>query len=106
MTHRHTDLTQLLHRVQVHHTPAEADALAVRAAKEGLRHLAFLHAVIAQEAGYREQRRFERLLRESHLPREKTMAHLDLDQFGPVLAQQMERLQSGTFVPQAANVIA
>ncbi len=34
------------------------------------------------------------------------MAHLDLDQFGPVLAQQIERLQSGTFVAQAANVIA
>ncbi len=106
MTHRHEALTQLLHRVQLHHTAAEVDALTVRAAKEGLSHLAFLHAFVEQEASYREQHRFERLRRESRLPREKTLAQLDLGQFGPVLAQQIERLQSGAFLAQAANVIA
>jgi len=99
-------LTQLLHRVQLHHTAAEVDALSARAAREGLRHVAFLHAFVAQEASYRAQRRFERLLRESRLPREKTLAQLDLGRFGPVLAQQIERLQSGAFLAQAANVIA
>jgi DNA replication protein DnaC len=106
VTNRHEDLTRLLHAVQLHHTPAEVDALAERAAKEGLTHTAFLYAFVQQEASYREQRRFERLLRESRLPREKTLAQLDLGRFGPVLAQQIERLQSGTFLAQAANVIA
>jgi len=106
VTNRHAGLTQLLQSVQLHHTAAEVDALAERAAKEGLTHAAFLYAFVQQEATYREQRRFERLLRESRLPREKTMAQLDLGQFGPVLAQQIERLQNGTFLAQAANVIA
>jgi DNA replication protein DnaC len=106
VTNRHEDLTRLLHSVQLHHTAAEVDALALRAAKEGLTHAAFLYAFVQQEATYREQRRFERLLRESRLPREKTMAQLDLGRFGPVLAQQIERLYCGTFVPQAVNVIA
>lgn len=102
----HEPLTQLLQRVQLHHTAAEVEALAVRAAKEGLSHVAFLQAFVEQEASYREQRRVERLLRESRLPREKTLAQLDLGQFGPVLVQQIERLQSGAFLAQAANVIA
>jgi DNA replication protein DnaC len=106
VTNRHEVLTRLLQRVQLHHTAAEVEELAVRAAKEGLSHLAFLQAFVEQEAGYREQRRFERLLRESRLPREKTLAQLDLNWFGPVLAQQIERLQRGAFVAEAANVIA
>lgn len=106
MPNCHEDLTRLLHSVQLHHTAGEVDALALRAAKEGLTHAAFLYAFVQQEATYREQRRFERLLRESRLPREKTLAQLDLSRFGPVLAQQIERLQHGTFVQQAVNVIA
>src|SRR5215216_5455806 len=89
VTNRHEELTRLLHSVQMHHTPGEVDALALRAAKEGLSHAAFLYVFVQQEAGYREQRRFERLLRASRLPREKTMAQLDLGRFGPVLAQQI-----------------
>jgi DNA replication protein DnaC len=106
VTNRHEDLTRLLHALQLHHTPAEVDALTVRAAKEGLSHAAFLYAFAQQEVSYREQRRFERLLRESRLPREKTMVQLDLGWFGPVLAQQIERLRNGAFVRQAVNVIA
>ncbi len=106
VTNGHEDLTRLLHSVELHHTPAEVDALALRAAKEGLTHDAFLYAFVQHEATYRAQRRFERLLREARLPREKTMAQLDLGRFGPVLAQQIERLQQGAFLAQAANVIA
>lgn len=106
VTNRHENLTRLLHALQLHHTPAEVDALTLRAAKEGLSHAAFLYAFAQQEASYREQRRFERLLRDSHLPREKTMAQLDLGWFGPVLAQQIERLHNGAFVRQAVNLIA
>jgi DNA replication protein DnaC len=97
---------RLLHALQLHHTVAEVDALRLRAAKEGLSHAAFLYAFAQQEASYREQRRVERLLRDSRLPREKTMAQLDLGWFGPVLAQQVERLYNGAFVRQAVNLIA
>lgn len=106
VTNRHEVLTQLLQRVQLHHTAAEVDDLAVRAAREGLSHLAFLQAFVEQEVSYREQRRFERLLRDSRLPREQPLAQLDLNWFGLVLAQQIEWLQRGAFVTETANVIA
>ena len=106
MANRHEDLTRLLRALQLHHTAAGVDELALRAAKEGLTHAAFLYELVQQEVAYREQRRFERLLRASRLPREKTFAQLDLSPFGPLLAQQIERLRQGTFVQQAVNVIA
>jgi DNA replication protein DnaC len=45
-------------------------------------------------------------LRESGLPLDKTFRTLQLEQFGPRLAQQIERLRSGSFVQQAVNVVA
>ena len=106
MANRHEELTRLLQALQLHHTAAGVDELALRAAKEGLTHAAFLYELVQQEVAYREQRRFERLLRASRLPREKTFAQLDLRWFGPLLAQQIERLREGRFVQQAMNVIA
>jgi DNA replication protein DnaC len=106
MANRHEELTRLLRSLQLHHTATGVDELALRAAKEGLTHAAFLYELVQQEVAYREQRRFERLLRASRLPREKTFAQLDLSPFGPLLNQQIERLQEATFVQQAVNVIA
>jgi DNA replication protein DnaC len=106
MANRHEDLTRLLRALQLHYTAAGVDELALRAAKEGLTHAAFLYELVRQEVAYREQRRFERLVRASRLPREKTFAQLDLSPFGPLLNQQLERLREGTFVQQAVNVIA
>jgi DNA replication protein DnaC len=106
MASRHEDLTRLLRALQLHHTAAGVDELALRAAKEGLTHAAFLYELVQQEVAYREQRRFERLLRASRLPREKTFAQLDLSWFGALLRQQIERLREGKFLQQAVNVIA
>ena len=106
MANRHQDLTRLLQALQLNHTASSFAELAMRAAREGLTHEAFLYELAEQEYVYRQQRRLERLLRASHLPREKTFAQLDLRCFNPVLLQQVERLRSGTFVEQATNVIA
>lgn len=106
MANRHEHLTRLLRSLQVHHTAAGVDELALRAAKEGLSHAAFLYELAQQEVAYREQRRFERLLRASRLPREKTFAQMDLTAFGPALRQQIARLREGEFVQQAVHVIA
>jgi DNA replication protein len=106
MANRHEELTRLLRSLQLHHTASGVDELAMRAAREGLTHAAFLYELAQQEVAYRQQRRFERMVRASRLPREKTFSTLDLSRFGPVLAQQIERLRSGAFVEQAVNVIA
>lgn len=106
MTNRHQDLTRLLKALQLSHTANSFVEVAMHAAREGLTHEAFLYELAEQEYAYRQQRRLERLLRESHLPREKTFAQFDTIQLGPVVAQQVERLRSGAFVGQAMNVIA
>ena len=106
MPNRHQDLTRLLQALQLRHTASSFPDLAMRAARAGLTHEAFLYELAQQEDVYRQHRRLERLLRASHLPREKTFARLDLSCFGPVLLQQIERLRSGMFVEQATNVIA
>jgi DNA replication protein DnaC len=106
MANRHQDLTRLLQALQLSHTASSFAELAMRAAREGLTPEAFLYELAQQEYAYRQQRRLERRLRESKLPREKTFARLDLRCFGPLLHQQIEQLCSGTFVQQAINVIA
>ncbi len=106
MADRHQELAALLRTLQLTHTATTFSELAMRAAREGLTHEAFLYELAQQECVYRTQRRIERFLRESHLPREKTFRTLQLTRFGPVLAQQIERLRSGSFVQQAINVIA
>lgn len=106
MTNRAQELTTMLRTLQLSHTAATVSDLAMRAAREGLTHEAFLYELVQHECAYRQERRIERALRASHLPREKTFRTLQLAWFGAVLAQQIERLRAGTFVQQAINVVA
>jgi DNA replication protein DnaC len=103
---RHTDLQTLLRTLNLRHMAAVAGDLALRAAKAGLSHEAFLHVLAQQEVDARAQRRVERLRRRSGLPPEKTFRTLRLDPLGPALRLQLERLRTGAFVAEAVNVIA
>ncbi len=106
MANRHHDLTRLLQSLQLSHTADSFAEVAMRAAREGLTHEAFLYELAHQEYAYRQQRRLERLLRASRLPRDKTFARLDMGCFSLLLQQQLEQLRNGAFVQQATNVIA
>ncbi len=106
VSNRHDDLQSLLERLNLGGMAATFAELALKAAKEGLSHEAYLYALVEQEAALRSQRRVERLLHQSWLPREKTFRTLDLDRFPPALRLQIERLKSGTFLEQAVNIIA
>jgi DNA replication protein DnaC len=106
VSNRHDDLQRLLERLNLGGMATAFAALALKAAKEGLSHEAYLYELAQQEVALRGQRRVERLLRQSGLPREKTFRTLDLERFPPALRLQIERLKSGTFLEQAINVIA
>lgn len=103
---RHEDLATMLRQLNLSHIAETFTDIALKASKANLSHEAFLYELAAQECAFRSQRRIERHLRESRLPREKTFATLQLDRFSPALQLQIERLRSGAFVEEAVNVVA
>jgi len=106
MHNRHLELRTLLSQLNL---GAMADAfadVALRAAKEGLSHEAYLYELLRLEMEQRNQRRTARLLRASGLPVEKTFRTLALSRLSPALQLQIERLKSGSFLETATNVIA
>ena len=79
MPNRRLELQAMLQGLRLP-TMAEVCAdLALKAAKEGLSHEAFLYELARLESERREQQRIERLLAQSGLPREKTFATFQLD---------------------------
>jgi len=103
---RHDDLATMLRRLNLSHSAQTFTETALKASKANLSHEAFLYELAAEECAFRNQRRIERHLRESRLPREKTFTTLQLDRFSPALQLQIERLRTGAFVEDAVNVVA
>jgi DNA replication protein DnaC len=105
-TNRHTELQTLLTQLNL---AAMADVfadVALRAAKEGLSHEAYLYELARLEWEERTQRRTARLVRASGLPAEKTFRTLSLSRLTPTLQLQLERLKSASFLETATNIIA
>jgi len=105
-TNRHTELHTLLTQLNL---GAMADAfadVALRVAKEGLSHEAYLYELARLEMEQRTQRRTARLLRAAGLPVEKTFRTLSLSRLSPSLQLQLERLKSASFLETATNIIA
>jgi DNA replication protein DnaC len=103
---RHTQLQTLLTQLNL---GAMADGfadVALRAAKEGLSHEAYLYELARLEMEQRTQRRTARLVRASGLPVEKTFRTLSLSRLSPTLQLQLERLKSAAFLESGTNVIA
>lgn len=103
---RHQELQRLLERLKLSAMADNFADLALKAAKEGLSHEIYLHELAQREEALRQERRTERLRRQSGLPLEKTFRTFDLKRLSPALQLQIERLKQGTFLEQASNIIA
>lgn len=106
MPNRHTELHTLLSQLNLGAMAETFADVALRAAKEGLSHEAYLYELIRLEVEQRTQRRTARLVRSSGLPVEKTFRTLSLARLSPALQLQVERLKNGEFLETATNVIA
>ena len=106
MADRYQELTAMLRSLNLSRMATSFEEVAVHAVRNGRSHEIFLYELARLECEHRAQRRIARRVRESGLPLEKTFHTLHLDRLGSVLAQQIERLRTGTFVHQAANVVA
>jgi len=76
-----------------------------KATKEALPLATFLLELLTREVESRRHNRVERLLRESHLPLEKSLATYDLLRLGPILSGQVKILMEGAFVGRRENVL-
>ena len=94
MPNRQEELTAMLRELRLPTMATSCAQIALKASKENLTHEGFLYELARLECEERAQRRVERHLTQSKLPREKT------------LRLQIERLRSGAFVTHAHNVIA
>ncbi|MBS1859982.1 MAG: IS21-like element helper ATPase IstB [Acidobacteria bacterium] len=79
-------------------------SLAERAASEGWSYVRYLAELVTLEANERADRRITRLLKDAKLPREKTVATLELNRYEPPLRGQIRQLLRGEFLAGATNV--
>jgi DNA replication protein DnaC len=105
-TNRHSQLQTLLTQLNLTAMAEGSADVALRAAKEGLSHEAYLYELARLEVEQRTQRRTARLVRASGLPVEKTFRTLSLSRLTPTLQLQLERLKSASFLETATNVLA
>lgn len=80
--------------------------LADRAGKEGWSFEQYLHELCVAELSDRRQRRTARLLKQSALPKDKTLATLKLERLPAAVQRQLPLLCEGHFVDRAENVLA
>lgn len=103
------ELPELHDMLRALHLRGMADNFADLASKAATAHLpyeTYLTEVVRCECILREQRRIARLLRNAHLPAEKTFHTLQLDRFPLAIQQQVAHLRSGTFLGDAMNLVA
>ena len=96
----------LLHELKL---PAFAERFAElgdRAAKEGWSFEQYLHQLCCAEIAERRQRRIAKHLKQSDLPRDKTLATLKPERLPASIRRQLPALCEGHFVDRAENVLA
>jgi DNA replication protein DnaC len=82
------------------------ELIAEHANGESLTYESFLYELSKVEAEERKNRRVERRLKESRLPRDKTLETFDLSRVPSVSKQLVAQLCEGTIVDRAENVLA
>ncbi len=82
------------------------EAAVKEAEKNSMRYEEFLFGLMEQERFDREQRKNERLLRQSRLPVDKTMASFDLSRLPMKEVQKVKGLLDGKFTDRNENVLA
>jgi DNA replication protein DnaC len=101
----HEVLMRLLKELRLPAFRASYEELARQAQQEGLSYERYLLELTQRENQERQQRRIERLLRDSKLPLEKSWPALDLKRLPAKVLQQARLLLEGTFVDQRENVL-
>jgi DNA replication protein DnaC len=98
-------LTTCLQELHLPAVRSQYEAVARQATAETWSYPDYLRELVERECQQRNERRSERLLKESRLPLEKTWAALDLKRLPAKAAQQLRSLLSGDFVDRRENIL-
>jgi len=99
-------LRQLLTDLHLPTVRACYEQVAGQAIREQLSYERFLLELLEREQEVRHQNRIERLLRESRLPREKTLESFEMNRLPLRVRQQVHSLLEGSFVDRRENLLA
>ena len=100
-----TTLTDYLRELHLPTFRENFEDLARRAGQETLSYEQYLLELSARECEMRRANRFERLLRQSRLPLEKTLEDFDLKRLPAKVARQVRTLLDGSFVDRCENLL-
>ena len=85
---------------------SDRESVARTAKEEGWSYERYLAELCEREVADRQERRIERLLRQSHLPPDKTKETLEASKLTAKVRHQLTELYEGKFLEQADNVLA
>ena len=86
-------------------TADQLDAVLTDAEKSGRSHLEFLHRLLADQAGWRRQRRIERLIKDARFREALPLSTFDWN-FNPDIPRlQIEALAQGDFIRRKQNIV-
>jgi DNA replication protein DnaC len=106
MTSSADKLTVLLRTLKLPSFNAQYEDVARHAERDGWTFARYLMQLAEAEIEDRKARRIERLLRQSGLPKDKTLATLDQKRLPAKVRRQLSTLCDGGFVQRAENVLA
>jgi DNA replication protein DnaC len=99
------ELTQNLKHLHLPTIRECYEEVARQAERETLSYERYLHEVVQRECDERLENRTAKMLRESHLPLEKSLEMFDVRRLPPKAARQMRMLLDGGFLERTENVL-
>jgi DNA replication protein DnaC len=99
-------LVLLLRALKLPTIARHAAEIAHKAEREGWSFMQYLHHLVELEVQERRRKRIERCLKESELPREKTLGTLVRTRLPAKVAKMLPTLCDGTFLERGDNVLA
>jgi DNA replication protein DnaC len=98
-------ISMLLRELKLPAFDAQHEEIGLKAEKSGWSHPKYLRELTELELAQRRSRRIQRLLKESKLPGEKTLATLAQEKLPAKVRRQLPALCEGGFVERAENVL-
>jgi DNA replication protein DnaC len=99
-------LVLLLRALKLPSVARHAGEVAHKAEREGWSFMQYLHHLVELEVQERRRKRIERCLKDSELPREKTLGTLDRARLPAKVAKVLPTLCDGGFLERGDNVLA